>query len=743
MAGGRRRVRLLWLLAGCGAGLLLVLVFLLAALNPDPSVLSTGPQQHLADAAFSAAGGTYTLSGSATSLDGLTLEIPASAYKTGQVFSITAAEIRAHDLGPLFEPATPLITIDNGHRVAAVPLRLTIPITRADDEFVLAFYYDARNGRLEGIPCLTQDNQSLTLLTTHFSDIVVSRVKKSLLEGRILESQAQSGFLPGRDDFASPNDCSYAAPGGLCSGLVLGALHYYNSASGKPLRQESRVDNGLYADTPDFWEDDALAYRLASLLQKQLTWTEAMQREHNRMSEDVTYYALAYAIALTESPQVLLTYGTDVQNNRVGHALVVYDVTPDGLAVADPNYPGDRTRRIRRIDQPDGNRHTVTLDDYWSGTSTEDPGTLFTDHGYIGTYALFDRNHIDRLWQEVLAGRDVAASLFPADLTLVAVTGRDEQGRPLTTHLQTELTISPAQAGMANPAGSDSLLIAPARTDPADRLTYYRGSALLGTANPDESWFALPLRPGDNAIGLLYERQDATGRYRYVNFYRLNIRYTDALPTPTASPTPEPARSPTPDTTKPAKSLFEGRWALTGFEVTGISGGADSFWREIRHNGGDPMRWADLYLGNFSSILAHSENYGPGITYLAELRIGPPIWPHGEQYDGNLFFQTNRNITVSQLNIVVDGKKRISRQETFPAEPIDAQTLRVTGFDSFGGQDINDLYYDFTVNLSKAGQAEGGGSVIIRMESVGQIEVAFTLTMKRTSNRSGLVAEYE
>jgi hypothetical protein len=379
----------IFLIAGiCGAAA--VVVILIAALGGPPD-LSLGKTMTLANGVVPASGGEIQVSGSGTSLDGLVLTVPAGAYDADTGFEISATEIKSQSYGELFDAATPLITIDNGHGFANEPMTVKIPIEKTDGEFALAFFYDRQTGELEGIPFVEEDNESITIVTAHFSDIVVSKVETARLDsmtGRAkperITGEPDSGysidsrFLPGADDFQMPNygSVKYA---GHCAGQSIAAITYYANRDkiGWNERLNGRYDNDGFEATPGFPWDDALEMRLCSAEQKNFydRWTS-----FSTGKDKDTYYSFAYEIALTKNPQLIVILSSD---STSGHAMIIYKVTADALWVADPNFPGDRGRKIRY--------ENGDLLSYFSGADAQAAATGSTEYtrfGYYGVFAL-------------------------------------------------------------------------------------------------------------------------------------------------------------------------------------------------------------------------------------------------------------------------------------------------------------------------------------------------------------------
>ena len=738
----RRRKSKSLFIALTGAGLILLIVLAAVIIGNLPAArsdnLKLGKTEVLVTDNVKPSGGTITVDQAGSDLDGLVLDIPEGAYSERLNFKISETPVESDKFGELFNPASPLITIDNGHGMADVPMTLTIPIDKDDDEFAMAFYYNRTTGALEGIPCVEQDSDFITIVTAHFSDIVVTKVAKSILDGRIMDDEASCDYMPGMSDFAFPNYGSWLEDGGHCTGQSLAALHYYNmnandNYNGGTLRGESLVDNGSLPDTPGFWQDDAYAYRFCSLLQNTFNWESPVTDKLNKTDEYTTFYCFAYAMALTHSPQIIVVYGLDSSGKVAGHTMIVYEVTPDHLAIADPNFPGDLMRRINVEKDEINPLYPTCLSDYYSGTDASSPGIYFTSINYFGTYALYDFSKIDALWADVLAGKDVAASLFPADASFVAVTGRDDNNAPVVSKLANPMTISPAQVALANPDAADSLKVALPTADKNARFTFYRGTDLLGIADTNlgrdtDVWFTLPLLSGDNDIGILYERLDKNNQYKYVNFYRYQIHYTDAITTPAADSDVLPG------------SGFFGQWKVTDLTITGITG-AEDYWKEVEFEGSTSEAEVRDYLASFNDLF-FSTGSGGDLRYLTVTSIGAPAFPVSEPFTDKYFFQFNASNYIGDYGVIFDGVEQNYRWSTIPAVPIDESQMQVTGYEGSGGLDDDDMYMDLTLTLVDSKHIEGTGTITINYHEYGKATISCTFNMARTDKKPDLHTEY-
>jgi hypothetical protein len=241
--------------------------------------LSLGARESVASERIPASGGTLVVDTPDSSVDGLTLTVPEGAYEDARQFKISVRPIEAHEFGSDFNPATPLIHIDNGGDFAGEPITVRIPVQVSPDEFAMAFYYDPRSGELEGLPLAELAADHVTVVTSHFSDMLISTIAWELLE----DVSVDTGFVPGYDDWQFTNYGSTIAPKGHCAGQSVTAMWYYYE---KKLGAQERVLYGRYDNndqglgTIDFQWDDSWSYRFASVVQEEL-----IDWDHQRPSD--------------------------------------------------------------------------------------------------------------------------------------------------------------------------------------------------------------------------------------------------------------------------------------------------------------------------------------------------------------------------------------------------------------------------------------------------------------------------
>jgi hypothetical protein len=384
--------------------------------------LTLGASTQIGSQTIGPKGAEVTLESPNHPLSGLVLQVPPGAYPENQVFKFSAAPITGHTF-KLVNPVTPLITIENGGRLAKELMSVVVPVKLAAGQFAMGFFYDARSGRVEGMPLLARDDKSITVVTLHFSSFFVSAIEKSVLGGDI-----DSGFRPGIDDWQFTNHGSYIAPDGHCAGQSVTALWYYDAKpDGAGATLYGRYDNdGIKPATPRIWFDDRLGYKFASVVQKDLD--DKFRRSFESQffngligaNPEMTWNAFSYAMRVTGEPQMTWIRAADGS----GHAMVVYRVKAGNLYIADPNYPGNNERRIVYANSQ--------FSPYNSGSNATDiaagRGKSFDRIGYIAKTACFDWESIAAHWKEFKGGT-IGEDYFPRPVDKYVIDSIDGSGK--------------------------------------------------------------------------------------------------------------------------------------------------------------------------------------------------------------------------------------------------------------------------------------------------------------------------
>jgi len=388
---------------------------------PRPTgTIQAGPALVAASQVVATSGGSVKVQKPGDPIDGLEIQVPAGAYSNDRQFIISSAPVTGHGFGEHFNPATPLITIENGGDYSEDFMTVRIPVDVPPDHFAMAFYYDDEAGTLEGIPFSNISEDSITVVTRHFSTLLVSIIKNSVLDD-LLKSDIDSHFRPGIDDWQFTNFGSYIATGGHCAGQCLSALWYFcEQPDGVDLTLNGRYDkNGVKPASPDLWQDDSRGYRLASTIQKDIKWSSFENKLMTNLAgqdDDLAFKAFGYSIQLTGEPQEIGIFSSA----GGGHDMICYRVHKGSLYIADPNYPGNVDRRIELV-----NGKFVP---YNSGANADEiaagNGKAYERIEYCAKTATVDWKKIGARWAEFKAGT-IGNDVFP-EYEIVVV---DDEGK--------------------------------------------------------------------------------------------------------------------------------------------------------------------------------------------------------------------------------------------------------------------------------------------------------------------------
>jgi hypothetical protein len=464
-------------------------------------------------------------SGGIVSTQGLSISLPAAALSADTNFSVTSSPIDglsgAGDYGGAVAPITPLYAIDNGGADLSAPATVTLSYSLPADvpagASPMAFYYDPASGTLSPLTTLSASDGKLTVLATHFSDVV-----GTLVDWTKIPTVADSGFRPGVDDWQFNNYGSYVAPGGQCEGQSLSEIWYYvdqRQAAGASPLYGLYDNNGAPDKTPTFWADDSQGYRLvasvhADPIVDRATYLMFRNSQWAAADNRLTYDDFRAAIAFSGQPQMIRLNPDGVAG---GHTMVIYRVTPTRIYVADPNYVG-QLRSIRY------DAATGVMSPYSSGASASSIAaggdTSYTHFAYVPWLTARTSAAIAARWSQFEAN-GAGSTTFPT-YDLLYLSGRDANGKevwsPLTDGISTDqakLTIQVTKLSDQSPT----------------KMSVYPNTS--STRLGKWAWKqTLSLSPGGNPFGLLiYAKKDTS--WQYVDFVRLNINLG-----PAASPSP-------------------------------------------------------------------------------------------------------------------------------------------------------------------------------------------------------------
>jgi len=553
-----------------------------------------GPPVEVANASVDPSGGSIGVRKPGDELDGLSLDVPQGAYPSKVAVTISERAITGHSLGPSVTVLSPLISVENGGAVADQPMTLRIPIKLPKGNIPLAFFVDPSGG-LEALPLLDYDDSSITTITRHFTDLAVL----SEPETTINNLKVDTGFKLGADDWNLKNMGSYLAPQGYCKGMCLTAMWYREhekASSGASLWRQNPSGPGLSAQTPHFWQDDAFAIRLVSLVQASASHTErgelydivsdyfvaeAGKKGLPRPSARIQFYAFAIALDITRKPQLMIA---DVLGKPSPHALVCYAIENQTLYVSDPNIagkPGPSGNTVQ-YENAGGSEGDGRFLPYTSAQNTTDLQegrfTRYDSFDFYGSYALVDAAKIATYWSAFTSGT-IGRDQFPSyAVKLLALEEDLSVADEYELNLLTGDTVDRKRIGLT------------LSTSSGGQLDVYRFEDVLAferSYDPDRPRWPMPsdtniieLNPGDNWLGLYvrtpYSEGDGTS-WAWAGFDWVDVVY-EPQPTPTPSPsmgaptatptaTPSSAAAPTQSPTADPGAFINEDCVVAGLQV--------------------------------------------------------------------------------------------------------------------------------------------------------------------------------
>lgn len=470
-----------------------------------PASFSLGKELDSFEGVVERAGGKITLTEAGGELEGMWMEIPAGAFDEDVKIKITRQEIRQHSLGKDITPITPLIHIDLGGLQPQEYLTLQVPVKVPKDYFAAPFHIDPESGELDAAAVVKTEPGAITFIANHFSDFVMLMAAEEALTGSF-----ETSFQMGRDHFPFANYGSVVARGGHCAGQSLATLYYHDQKTGEPLISTFDGFNGIHGPTPEFWEDDVIAYQLSSLAQLahrntpfDVAYWKNLQADYPQRS----YFTISLIMMLTGKPQLV-----GVREGSDGHALIAYKKVGSDIYVYDPNSPLNSERKLH-FDEQSG-----TFLPYETPSRVGETNKNFSTIYYISKRDAADWNMLDYLWNEALDG-EFTNNPFPK-ISLKAI-DKDEQGQSL-----------PAVDLVQNFETRNMLIkvFHPEMPFPA-RLTVFTGDS-DGSVNQEAQTMlpgevSLPLWEGDNHFGFLLEELVGGVGYLWAGFEWVNIIQTD------------------------------------------------------------------------------------------------------------------------------------------------------------------------------------------------------------------------
>lgn len=323
----------------------------------------------LTDVSVPRTGGVLTVAVPGNPFNGLTLDVPDTAYAGPAVFSIATKDTRVTTLPAGYAQVGPTLVITNSEGTATQPMVLTIPVTvQSPDTALAAFFVNPETGVLELLPVSARDATSLTVFSRHFT---ADRMFKTAAAPRVsprtsgvtpatksagfspaliiivkvpadtLNAVTNTGFQPGRDDWEFVNYGTIVEPEGICAGMTISAMYYFYArrAGGSLHGRYTTVTGGELRNSTN-----TAGLRLATVVQQSYSdaglnaWRNLVLANSRRTGvpeHKLHYQSLVMAMQVTKMPQLLGIFGTGF-----GHAVIAIGSANGIVSFADPNEPG-------------------------------------------------------------------------------------------------------------------------------------------------------------------------------------------------------------------------------------------------------------------------------------------------------------------------------------------------------------------------------------------------------------------
>jgi uncharacterized protein (TIGR02145 family) len=388
------------------------------------------PAVEVSSLVIPATGGVLQIQGGNNPLSGFIINVPENSFPESKKFTVSYMEIVSHDFGKFINPLTPLITIAYGGGYADSILTVKVPVTIPEGHFAMGFHYNELTGELDGIPVLSSDNHSVTVVSRHFDLASVTsddpNLKSVNLTGDVTrkgyffissiakqelmqQDEIVSGFEPGHDDWEFPNYGSVVSFKGICAGMSLSAMWYYTNERSKgnsPLFH--KYDKFTIANFNRLWQDNTVGLKVSSMAQYDYKTNRTLyEKAVDKLAEDKTrdslsWYAFAYSMLQTRQPQFIGI----MSSTGGGHVLIANEVWMQygKLWIADPNHPGNRDLFVYY--------RSKEFEPYFASLEVTEAAKNFEYIAYYGKTAIIDWKLLGQRWSEVEDGT-IGAGVMP------------------------------------------------------------------------------------------------------------------------------------------------------------------------------------------------------------------------------------------------------------------------------------------------------------------------------------------
>ena len=361
-------------------------------------------------------------------LNGFSLSVPAGSFTTSTAWTISYRSASTITKTAVLNPVSPVIHLTGtATGYSAKLLTLTIPAKIAANTFPVIVLRDPSTGSIEALPTISYDSASVTAVTRHLNAAFLFKnfatrsagsggssalrsggydveVVVSTLTRAQLDSDIDTGFRPGVDDWGFDNGATFLETEGICQGMTVTAMWYFANKK-KDGNLFHRFDRALGVPLSNRggirWSSKVNAdQQIGDANRAMLEAAESAKNTPGVTPGQVRFYMIKAQLLMQELPQLV-----SVQGSEFAHALMAYRTAGKNIYVADPNVPGGLDQKIRF-----GTGEFIPYS--MPRTTAESPTYLMRFVVGIGTSALYYWGNLPDEYQQAVDGT-IDEAVFP------------------------------------------------------------------------------------------------------------------------------------------------------------------------------------------------------------------------------------------------------------------------------------------------------------------------------------------
>lgn len=308
-------------LASCGGG----------------TTFQNGTSTVVANQTITASGGTITIGGSGTAIDGAKIVFPAGALPASSAVRVSFNRGTVQPVSGTFSGAALVMDVP-GTSSFNQPVTITVPYGGGNNAVPVPYFADA-NGKLRPAQIISVNRQAgtFTFQTFHASLF-------TWLFGLLNPSTPiiATSYAPANDGFQVVNTGSTYNRDGECFGMTAFSLWYLlnQKASRGNFYPKYMSIVGTDSDRRSIRGQNVIATRaFTSITQKWTSYLPEVQRQQNLTPAD-RYASIQNIIANTDAPVLIYLYHAD--GTAGAHSVLAYgvDTATRRISIYDPNLPG-------------------------------------------------------------------------------------------------------------------------------------------------------------------------------------------------------------------------------------------------------------------------------------------------------------------------------------------------------------------------------------------------------------------